>query len=1124
MTEEFIVSTLEDENDGDFSQGDLSLREAIALANDTEGADTITFDSSLDSGTITLIKDQSTGRPTLANTPLIITDSVTISGLGADNLTIDGDNGGSGIFDIDSGDREIDVIVEDVTIANGAQLSFSFPGLTDFGGSFYVSDNANFQLKDSVITGSSASIGGAIYNRGKTDIVNSTIENSSSTGDGTTPRPSRTDAVIVNRNELTVLDSNIQDNSGTAIFNIGTLEVNNTAIVNNTTTYAGGAIDNRNEATIVGSNISGNTAPKGSAIRNTGNLSDRYGNTLSIYDSVIQGNTSSSSDNSVIATEGTTSIVNSTIADHNGGSNVGILVESGTLEVKNSTISNNQADQAQSGIIVSPETTANISNSTIANNEARSNAGIENFGTVNLSNSTIANNTGGLGGGGLRNFGTANVTSTIVANNTSPGLGDVSGDGEFISGGNNLIGDAIEVEGLSDSDITNVDPQSGELQDNGGATETIALLDSSPAIDAGSNPNNLATDQRGEGFDRTVGDATDIGAFEVQNDGSGDGELVVSTLDDENDGDFSAGDLSLREAIALANEQEGADTITFDSALSGGTIAIDESLNRDLTISDSVTINGLGQDNLTLDGGFVFDLPESDVQLTISGLNLVGSAVDSFGDLNIINTTISQSVSVGSSSSDNSSIISRGSLNLSGSNVIDSSGGDNLGILIESGTAEISNSTIANHEGVLGGSGLLILTDETVNVTNSTIANNNNRFVGGVANAGGGEVNITNSTITNNNGGLGSGGIQNSSGTVTVTSTIVAGNSGGIGIGDVARDGEYISGGNNLIGNGDDALGFVDGVNGDIVGTNGDDINNPEDGLIDPLLGELQNNGGSTLTFALLDDSPAIDAGSNPNDLATDQRGEGFDRTVGDATDIGAFEVQDPNQPGEEDDVFDGTDDNDSFNGSRGDDLIFGQGGDDTLVGGSDNDTISGDEGNDRIAGGAGDDSLSGNNGNDTVLGGKGNDTLLGGDGHDSLIGGKDSDLLLGGAGNDTLTGGGQNDIINGDEGDDLISGGGGRDTLIGGAGQDTLSGNGGTDVFVLTAGDLADTITDFEDGRDRLVLPDSLSFDSLIIVNNDSNSGASILDSTNHDAVLVSIENVHAADIDGHDFIVLDL
>ncbi len=512
----------------------------------------------------------------------------------------------------------------------------------------------------------------------------------------------------------------------------------------------------------------------------------------------------------------------------------------------------------------------------------------------------------------------------------------------------------------------------GELKDNGGSTATFALLEDSPAIDAGSNPNNLTTDQRGDGFDRTVGDATDIGAFEVQDVDNGDNnpqELVVSTLEDENDGDFSAGDLSLREAIALASVSDGADTITFDASLSGGTIYFNESLSRDLIISDSVTINGLGQDNLTLDGGFIFKLPEFDAELNLDGLNMTGATIDSFGDLTLTDITISQS-SPNNGSSDNSSIISRGSLNLRSSSIVDSDGGDDLGILIESGTANIENSTIANHEGVLGGSGVLILTSETVNISNSTIANNNNRFVGGVANAGGGDVNIANSTIANNNGGLGNGGIQNSSGTVTVTSTILADNK-GAGIGDVAGDGEYISGGNNLISNGDDADGFVDGVNGDIVGTNGDDPAIPDnDGLIDPQLGELQDNGGATQTLALLDSSPAIDAGSNPNNLTTDQRGEGFDRTVGNATDIGAFELQNtdnldtPNPP--VDNIFTGTNENDLFDGLGEDELIFGQDGDDTLNGG---------DGNDTINGGAGDDILRVVKGNDLFYGGDVNDT-----------------------------------------------------------------------------------------------------------------------------------------------------
>ncbi|MCG8653270.1 MAG: Ig-like domain-containing protein [Pirellulales bacterium] len=60
----------------------------------------------------------------------------------------------------------------------------------------------------------------------------------------------------------------------------------------------------------------------------------------------------------------------------------------------------------------------------------------------------------------------------------------------------------------------------------------------------------------------------------------------------------------------------------------------------------------------------------------------------------------------------------------------------------------------------------------------------------------------------------------------------------------------------------------------------------------DPLLGPLANNGGPTATHALLAGSPAIDAGSNPLGFQFDQRGVGFERESGAATDVGAFEVQ----------------------------------------------------------------------------------------------------------------------------------------------------------------------------------------------------------------------------------------
>ena len=655
MTQELIVSTLNDENDGDFSAGDLSLREAIALANETEGEDIISFDQSLDGGTITLAKNQIINRPTLVNGPLLITDSVTI--IGDNKITVDGDNGGNGVFRITNQDTEIDVIVESLTIANGAQTAFAFPGLSAPGGSFLVEQNANLQLQDSLITGSSASIGGAIYNNGTVNIVNSTIENSASGSDAASSNPAGKNGIIVNYSELTIADSEIADNQGSAVTNFGNLEVDSSVLENNSSLYAGGAIDNRAIAFIRNTIISGNSADAGSGINNsqTGSLTlDRV---------TVEGNSSSASDNSAIFSRGTTEINNSIIADHNGGSNVGIVVELGTTTISSSSILNNQADQAQAGIIVGVDGVAEITNSVIANNEARSNAGIENFGIVDLSNSTVVNNTGGLGGGGVRNFGTLDFTSNILANNSGSAI-DLSGDGEFISGGNNLVETNNDAIALLGSDLVNIDPNLGELTDNGGDGLTFALLEGSPAIDAGSNPNNLEFDRRGEGFDRTVGNGTDIGAFEVQAD---DNNFVVSTLDDENDGDFSEGDLSLREAIALASVTGGKDTITFDDSLTRGTISLNESLTRELIISDAIEIVGLSRDNLTLDGDFLIKLPEFTTELTIDSLNLVGIDIDSFGDLTINNSNLSQGIAP-DGSSDDSSIISRGSLNLSNSN------------------------------------------------------------------------------------------------------------------------------------------------------------------------------------------------------------------------------------------------------------------------------------------------------------------------------------------------------------------------------------------------------------------------------------------------------------------------
>jgi hypothetical protein len=85
-----------------------------------------------------------------------------------------------------------------------------------------------------------------------------------------------------------------------------------------------------------------------------------------------------------------------------------------------------------------------------------------------------------------------------------------------------------------------------------------------------------------------------------------------------------------------------------------------------------------------------------------------------------------------------------------------------------------------------------------------------------------------------------------------------------------------------LVANGQGAGSISNGVNGNIVG-------------VDPLIGPLADNGGPTLTVALLPGSPALNHGANPDGLATDQRGQ--PRLRESQVDIGAFEFQVPLPP-----------------------------------------------------------------------------------------------------------------------------------------------------------------------------------------------------------------------------------
>jgi hypothetical protein len=97
------------------------------------------------------------------------------------------------------------------------------------------------------------------------------------------------------------------------------------------------------------------------------------------------------------------------------------------------------------------------------------------------------------------------VKNSIIAGNSGV---DCGGGGSFTSGGGNLAGPSCTGVGST------ANPLLGPLANNGGETDTHALLAGSPAIDAGTAPGCPATDQRG--LPRPIGAACDSGAFEVQ--------------------------------------------------------------------------------------------------------------------------------------------------------------------------------------------------------------------------------------------------------------------------------------------------------------------------------------------------------------------------------------------------------------------------------------------------------------------------------------------------------------------------------------------------------------------------------------------------------------------------------
>jgi len=276
-----------------------------------------------------------------------------------------------------------------------------------------------------------------------------------------------------------------------------------TLTIGNSTLSDNSSIDNAGgTATVIYCTLSGDTA---SAIYNANSSSSTGSMTI---------NNSSIAHNSDIGRKPTVNVGTgsgpTTVVPAGNSMGGGIYMSGGTLSINSSTIADNEAIGGSSGGF----------GDGYAGNGYGGGLYIAG-GAVSINNSTLADNQalGGAGnGGGIYNAAgpaALQMYDTVLADNSATTAG-ADLDGRVTSLGHNLIGNWDGGSGFAASDLVNVNLQLSPLQNNGGPTETMALLPGSPAINAGDNTNAPPYDQRGPGFPRIVGGTIDIGAFEVQ--------------------------------------------------------------------------------------------------------------------------------------------------------------------------------------------------------------------------------------------------------------------------------------------------------------------------------------------------------------------------------------------------------------------------------------------------------------------------------------------------------------------------------------------------------------------------------------------------------------------------------
>jgi len=314
----------------------------------------------------------------------------------------------------------------------------------------------------------------------------------------------------------TVKYSDLTDNSaliGGAIYG-ESITIRGVRLLHNAASYKGGGVasSGKGNLLIYDSGIFFNKASVGGGIHVGFQPYSDYPGELLMYDSTVGYNNAGGGGGIWgMVQRITRSDIYSNYAEFNGG---GTLAYS--LHMAQSTFRSNFAGTNGGGIDAQDAT---IINSTVSGNSSAGDRGAGAGGIfaghwVTVKNSTVAFNAN-LGSavssaGGIVTSGDVVVISSILAKNSAVSAGGAAD----ISAGSLVAGASIIMSSNIITASITADPLLQPLAYNGGIGPTHALSLNSPALNAGTNPDSLETDQRG--LSRVAGNKTDIGSYELQ--------------------------------------------------------------------------------------------------------------------------------------------------------------------------------------------------------------------------------------------------------------------------------------------------------------------------------------------------------------------------------------------------------------------------------------------------------------------------------------------------------------------------------------------------------------------------------------------------------------------------------